>query len=145
MFLDAGNAWGPELGQPGFQNPKADPIAFLKTGPHKLPQGVRHLWCIAPLIQAAGRSVYERKPGDFVALSPVNAEKAGLLDKKVKAFEFVPAHVKSQYPAPGTSHIKQTVAFDTDDPNANIFHTTDIRYYKILTSCLKNLLDELEQ
>jgi len=124
---------------------KDDPITFLKTGPHELPRGKRHLWCIAPLIHAAGRAVYERKPGDFVALSEENAGRKGLAGKKVKAFEFVPCRVVSQYPARRTKHIKQTVTFDSKKTNVHIFHTADTRYYEILTSCLRNLLDEIEK
>jgi hypothetical protein len=29
LFLDGGNAWGPELGTPGFENPRRDPLASV--------------------------------------------------------------------------------------------------------------------
>ena len=42
---------------------KADPIAFLKSGPHPLPTGPRAMWCTAPMFHAAGRKIYEREIG----------------------------------------------------------------------------------
>lgn len=69
---------------------QADPLAFLETGPHPLPTGPRAMWCTAPMLHAAGRKVFERAPGDFVALSPAAAATAGLAKKEVATFEFVP-------------------------------------------------------
>ena len=69
---------------------KADPIGFLGSGPQPMPKGPRNMWCTAPMIHAAGRSIYQRPAGDFAALPPAEAEKAGLAAKAVEAFQFVP-------------------------------------------------------
>jgi hypothetical protein len=72
----------------------ADPIAFLASGPHPVPAGPRNMWCTAPLFHAAGRSVYERGAGDAVALSPEAAARAGLADRPLDLYEFVPMRVE---------------------------------------------------
>lgn len=69
---------------------KADPIAFLASGPHPLPTGPRAMWCTAPMFHAAGRKIYQRGPDDFVALPPSVARQRGLSEKEVEAFGFVP-------------------------------------------------------
>ena len=51
----------------------------------------RNMWCTAPLLHAAGRRVYERSEADYIALPPAEAAKAGLSEKEVKLFDFVPA------------------------------------------------------
>lgn len=70
--------------------PKADPIAFLKSGPHPVPTGLRAMWCTAPMFHAAGRKIYERGPNDFVALAPDEAKRRGLGGKEVDVFDFAP-------------------------------------------------------
>jgi len=71
----------------------APPLAFLAGGPHPLPTGERAMWCTAPLLHAAGRGIYQRGPDDFVALPPDAAREAGLADRAVEAFRFVPIRV----------------------------------------------------
>ncbi len=78
----------------------ADPIAFLASGPYPLPRGPRAMWCTAPLFHAAGRKVYQRGPNDFVALQPAAAEQAGLKEKEVAAFRFVPMRATIEATAP---------------------------------------------
>jgi hypothetical protein len=67
-----------------------DPIGYLAFVPRHTPKGNRNMWCTAPMLHAAGRKVYQRAEGDFVALPPAEAEKAGLAAKVVEAFQFVP-------------------------------------------------------
>ena len=82
---------------------KDDPLAFLAFGPHPPPQGKRNMWCTAPLLHAAGRQVYQRDAGDFIALQPADAEKAGLAGKAVEAYRFVPIRVTAgETKAPAT-------------------------------------------
>ena len=69
---------------------QAEPIGFLQTGPHPAPQGARAMWCTAPMFHAAGRGVYERGPGDWVALAPNEAERRGLGNRRIRVFEFEP-------------------------------------------------------
>jgi len=89
-----------------------DPVAFLRSGPHPLPTGPRKMWCTGPLYHAAGRGVYERGTGDFVALTPDQARQAGLAGNRLTAFQFSPVRVtveesprpepaKLSEPAPG--------------------------------------------
>ncbi len=129
---------------------KEDPIAFLDSGPHPLPTGRRAMWCTAPMLHAAGRKIYQRGPDDFVALTPHNAEQAGLAGKAVDAFQFVPVRVHAErLPASGESHgqpVGLKLGSDLNPAQAasnRIFRATDPRYGKILASCLKNLLAEL--
>lgn len=79
---------------------KADPIPFLSSGPHSLPTGKRAMWCTAPLFHAAGRRIYQRGADDFVALPPPEAEKAGLADKAIEPYQFVPVRVTLTDPKP---------------------------------------------
>jgi len=68
----------------------ADPIAFLQGGPHPLPTGPRPMWCTAPMFHAAGRKIYQRSAGDFVALAPEQSVRRGLAGGEVDLFRFVP-------------------------------------------------------
>lgn len=72
---------------------KDDPIKFLTTGPHPAPSGPRSMWCTAPMLHAAGRKVYQRGDKDFIALRPAEAQKAGLVGREIRAFDFVPMRV----------------------------------------------------
>jgi hypothetical protein len=76
----------------------ANPIEFLAGAPHPLPTGGRAMWCTAPMFHAAGRNIYQRGPADFVALRPAAAAKAGLKDKEVDVFRFVPMRVRADGP-----------------------------------------------
>jgi hypothetical protein len=121
---------------------KAEPIAFLTSGPHPVPGGQRDMWCTAPLFHAAGRGIYQRGPGDFVALSAAEAGQAGLTAGEVKVFQFVPARVAVQAtPKAGPPQIVSEL--NPRQPNAYVFHITDARYPAVLASCLKNHLARL--
>ena len=121
---------------------KADPIAFLTSGPHPLPTGGRNMWCTAPMFHAAGRSIYQRGPDDFVALSPTAAEKAGLAGKAVDAFGFVPIRTTlAEHSKAGAATMDGKL--NPADPNGFVFRSTTGQYKKIMASCLKNLLAEL--
>ena len=126
-----------------------DPIAFLNSGPHRLPTGERAMWCTAPMLHAAGRKIYQRGPDDFVALAPGDAAKAGLAEKAVDAFHFVPVRLNAESFS-GVSKSGQPVNLKLGSElnpvqatNIRVFRVTDPRYGKILASCLKNLLAEL--
>lgn len=105
---------------------KDDPIRFLASGPHPLPKGQRNMWCTAPLLHAAGRTIRRRGDGDFVALPPADG------DKGAAPYSFVPIRVTVGGPA---------LAFDLNakEPNCHVFRATDKRYGAILASCLKDL------
>lgn len=127
---------------------KDDPLAFLDTGPHPLPAGNRNMWCTAGLLHAAGRKIYERGSGDFVALSPADAARAGLADRAVEAFQFVPVEVQVEPPKSAASVAaaplpRLHVTFGRTPASVFLFRSTDPRYEKILASCLKSLLDGL--
>ena len=129
---------------------KAEPLAFLDSGPHPLPTGPRAMWCTAPLLHAAGRNIYQRGPDDFVALTPHKAERAGLAKEAVDVFQFVPVSVTTDRPAasgekrgPSAALKLESKLHPAQATNLRIFRATDPRYGKILASCLKNLLAEL--
>lgn len=67
-----------------------EPLEFLSSVGHALPEGPRNMWCTGPLYHAAGRRIYERGADDFVALSPARARQLGLEKKEVAAFTFQP-------------------------------------------------------
>lgn len=142
----------------------AEPLAFLDSGPHPLPTGPRNMWCTAPLLHAAGRKIYRRAADDFVALQPAEARRAGLLDKEVKAFDFVPMraevvdaqgeHQVELVHADGTSQTARFLVPDplgatlrvelaSNSPSGKVFRIPDPRYRTILASCLQNLLSAL--
>jgi hypothetical protein len=72
---------------------QADPIEFLKAGPKPLPTGGRNMWCTAPMFHAAGRKIYRRGKDDYIALRPDAAIQAGLADREIDGFRFVPMRV----------------------------------------------------
>ncbi len=128
---------------------KEDPLAFLSAGPKPLPAGPRNMWCTAPLLHAAGRNVYQRDNDDFVALSPREAEKAGLTSKAVPAFGFVPVRLSVEGgPGSGTKNPPSgppILGARWDCPQATTARVPrrDPRYGRIMASCLKNLLAAL--
>ena len=112
---------------------KADPIAFLASEPPRPPAGERSMWCTAPLLHAAGRSIYERGKDDFAALPRPEGHKAG---KEVVVFEFVPMTASVD---------KDAKVLKTElrpaQPTGFVFRVADGRRYNpVLNSCLKNLL-----
>ena len=66
LFFDAGNAWGPELGEPGFDNPPLDAIAAVggEVLLHGLPlwtsSTVVRTGVAVPLVDGSGAAVYLR-------------------------------------------------------------------------------------
>jgi len=76
----------------------ADPIAFLQSGPHPLPEGIRHMWCTAPLIHAAGWKTYRSDSDQFVALSPDDPQVSRAGMKEVDVFDFVSMHATVRQP-----------------------------------------------
>ncbi len=102
-------------------------------------------------MHAAGRKIYQRGPGDFVALTPRNAKQAGLAEKAVDVFQFVPVRVNvERLPGVGEKRgpplaLKLGSELNpAQATNVRIFRASDPRYGKILASCLKNLLAELK-
>ena len=103
---------------------KAEPIGFLDTGPHPVPGGGRNMWCTAPLFHAAGRGIYQRGPGDFVALSP--AEAARRPDgRRSEGFEFVPLRIALSRPEAG--HAANRLGGEVAEAQRHVFHITDAR------------------
>ncbi len=124
-----------------FARSQADPIAYLSGTRDTLPPGPRQMWSTPTLAHAAGRKIY-RRGDDYVLLTPAAAARAGLRDKEVSAFEFVPARVVPVRPE-GSAASALQVQFQPARPNAFLFHQTNPQYQQILISCLKNLLAEL--
>jgi hypothetical protein len=123
--------------------PKAsDPISFLTTPQDpdarasvwKMP---RNMWCTAPFLHAAGRQVYARGNGDYVALPPGQAEQQGLADRAVNPWGFVSMRVTADCDADGTVRVRMKLT--SDDPNGFVFCSLAPDYDRILTACLKNL------
>jgi Tol biopolymer transport system component len=66
LFVDGGNAWGPELGRRGFENPRRDPLASVGA---ELTTDLLALWndplrlrvgAALPLVEGGGASAYLR-------------------------------------------------------------------------------------
>jgi hypothetical protein len=128
-----------------FAKSQDDPIAFLKNGSTALPKGRREMWSTPTLAHAAGREIYRR--GDqYVLLTPADAVRAGLADKKMRLFEFVPARVTptrsegDATAAPGSLNVE----LNPPRPNVALFHQINREDYpRVMISCLENLLGEL--
>jgi hypothetical protein len=118
---------------------KADPIRFLHSGPHPVPGGQRRIWCTAALLHAAGRRIYQRGADDYVALRPGDARRAGLTEKEVRLFEFLPMRGRAAEEMK-EEKMQLDVQLNPVDPAGFVFHVTDDRYEVIIGSCLNNLL-----
>ncbi len=122
-----------------------DPIAYL-TMPQspetraKVWKATRNMWCTAPFLHAAGRNVYQRPGGDYVALQPDVARRRGLGDRLVRTFDFQPMRVTALQDQTGTVHVNLIVG--AKKPNGYVFSTTPSDYDKIMTACLKHLLSD---
>ncbi len=122
---------------------KADPIAFLRTGPHPLPGQGREMWCTAPLFHAAGRKIYRRGLDDFLALPPAEARKSGLADNEVKLFDFVPIRAAVD-PEKRNGQPHLTAELHAAQPTGYVFHITEAtKFGRGMGSCLKNVLATL--
>lgn len=117
---------------------RADPVDFLKSGPHALPTGPRNMWCTAPLLHAAGRQIYECAPSEYVALPPEKASGITPSGKAIKVFEFEPVRAELRGTA-SDPFVTHAVA----DPNARVFRAVHAEYTTIMASCLQHLLANL--
>lgn len=77
-----------------------EPLAFLASTGHALPEGPRNMWCTGPFYHAAGRRIYQRGPDDFLALTTSQAQSQGLQDSEVAAFKFQPFRARIGDPPP---------------------------------------------
>jgi hypothetical protein len=134
-------------GAPGVRNYFAyaltgsweDPIRGLAGGPRPAPPGPRGMWSTASLLHAAGRRIYRRGEGDFVALTPSAAAEAGLADRETRVYEFRSARLRVDR-RPETAQPIITPDFDAAQPDCRLFHVTDPRYAAVMGSVLKNLI-----
>ncbi len=118
----------------------ADPIEFLSsTDAVPAYSGTRNMWCTPGLIAAAGRKIYQRGDNDYVALSPVDAEKAGLSDDEITVFQFVP--MQATVNGDGSLTVALNPSGETD---SYVFQVTDSRYQQVMSSCLKNFMAEVQ-
>jgi hypothetical protein len=121
----------------------ADPIAYLSKPQDpavraEVWKASRNMWCTAPLLHAAGRRVYQRSEGDYVALPPAEASEAGLSEKEVKLFDFVP--MKVAIGAGEGSAVRVDLTTSVENSSAYVFQSTSPDYDRVLTSCLRHLL-----
>ena len=121
---------------------QADPIRFLHSGPHPLPEGQRRMWCTAALLHAAGWRIYQRGADDFVALRPGDARQAGLAEKEIRVFEFLPIRGRVAEELK-EGKMRLDVQLHPSEPEGFVFRATDDRYGPVIGSCLKNLLSSL--
>jgi len=124
-----------------FTRSTADPIEFLSSPDPAPPYpGGRRMWCTPGLIAAAGRKIYQRDDNDYVALSPEEAAIAGLTEDEISVFEFVP--MQAEVNSDGSLAVTLNPSGGT---NSYVFHVTDSSLYQqVMSSCLKNLVAELE-
>jgi hypothetical protein len=121
----------------------ADPIEAL-TSPQnadareKIWKMPRNMWCTAPFIHAAGRRVYLRPDGEYLALPPETAKHQGLADSEVKAFDFVPVTLEPKRNEDGTTYVKMDIK--PQQPNGFVHKRKSDNLDRIMTDCLKNLL-----
>lgn len=118
-----------------LEKPSADPIEFLRSGPHPVPTGNRNMWCTAPMVHAAGRRIYQRAPSEYAALTASEARKSGFAQKSVEAFQFEPIRAELR-DGPDDPVVQHQPA----QPNACVFRAVHPDYGRILGSCLQHLL-----
>jgi len=103
------------------------------------------MFCTAPMLHAAGREVYKRVPGDFIALPPSRAARMGLTARKAPAWRFIPIRLSATMGADHENRPEVSItAAPQEQPNAFVFHQADPeRYAEMMRSCLRNLLAEV--
>lgn len=124
----------------------ADPIAYLSAPQQAESRAAvwamrRNMWSTAALLHAAGRQIYQRADGTFVPLSPQEAARQGIADRKVQAFRFDPVAVDVASNQNGKISLKVDLA--SSKPTMQVFRITDPRYEQIMTDCLKHLFSTL--
>lgn len=119
-----------------------DPVAFL-TAPQRgevraevwaMP---RNMWTTIALLHAAGREIFERPDGHFVALSPQQATPQGLNRRQIDVVRFEPVAVRVAQNEGGK--LKLEVNFQPAQSNVRISRIVDPRYERIMTDCLREL------
>jgi hypothetical protein len=114
-----------------------DPVAYLSRSTEPEPKQRiwakgRNMWCTAPMIHAAGRSLY-RKDDTWAALS---APVAGF--EPARVFDFVAASVHID------RDMRTTLDILPKDGNIKLFHLLDeANYQAAMTSSLRRLLGEI--
>ncbi|GHT22571.1 hypothetical protein FACS189419_05320 [Planctomycetales bacterium] len=134
---------------PGLQNfinyaltaSKEAPIPYLDRTPDKISTKPRNMWCTGPFIYAAGRKIYARQDGGYIACSPQEAKKLGISNKEVKVFSFDPirlsetSDISSKFPVfQGDLKVKKS--------SVKVFHYLHPDYNNIMVSVLSELLSE---
>ncbi len=114
-----------------------DPVAYLVRSPEEEPRrrlwrNVRNMWCTAPMIHAAGRSLY-RKGETWAALpSPATGF------EPTPVFDFVPAGIRID------RDMKTTLDSTDKEGNVKLFHLLDQpNYQTAMTRSLGRLLAEM--
>jgi hypothetical protein len=122
-----------------------EPIGALAVAGTPAKPGARPLFCTPSFLHAAGRRVYQRGPGDFVALQPERARAAGLDGREVEPFRFVPLTV-----AVGTGTDTEGKRLATLEEQAAagtallaFVQAEGVDYAAVMTACLRHLLAEL--
>jgi hypothetical protein len=119
-----------------------DPIAFL-TAPQEPAQRAavwampRNMWTTIALLHAAGREIYQRRDGQFVARTPQQAADEGLADGRIDLVRFEP--VALRVVANEGGKLRLATDFQTPSSHLRISHITDPRYEQIMTDCLRDL------
>jgi hypothetical protein len=98
------------------------------------------MWCTGPFIHAAGRKIYARQDGGYIACSPQEAKKSGISDKEVKVFSFDAIRVSQN-----TENSSKFTVFQSDlkvsKSTTKIFHYLHPDYNNIMISALSNILE----
>lgn len=120
-----------------------DPIAFLSApqqaeAREQVWQMPRNMWTTIALLNVAGREIYERPDGHFVARTPEAAAREGLGGRKIEVVRFDPVAVQVAANEGGKLRLK--VDFHPAQSNLQISHVVDERYEQIMTDCLGDLL-----
>ncbi len=125
-----------------------DSIEFLTRpqDPHaraEVWKATRNMWCTAPFFHAAGRRIYRRGNGDYVALQQIAAKQQGLADAEVDVIRFVPVRLGAECSDDGAVHVQ--MERKSNEPNGFVFESASSDYNTIMTDCLKNLLMKPEE
>jgi hypothetical protein len=100
----------------------------------------RNMWCTAPFLHAANRSIYQSRDGDYLALQPAHAAARDLDEPPSPVFCFQAARWTAERREDGV--VKVTMREAAADSRTFVFRSDTDRYGVAMTRCLRQLLSE---
>ncbi|GHT54814.1 hypothetical protein AGMMS49982_20110 [Bacteroidia bacterium] len=117
-----------------------DPMHYLERTPEEISTKKKYIWDTGPFIHAAGRKIYARQDGSYIACSPQEAKKLGISKKEVKVFAFDPVRL-SEVSENSAKLLVLEGDLKVKKSSVKVFHYIHPDYNEIMVSAFSNILE----